>query len=128
MLDSIFCYLWGLIQSKCYYWFWVITDFNNNKKCVGARKETKDYLAHKLKYLSILDAENQRCFLFSFYDVHFFGKIMYSKASRYTASSCTDLAGARFWIGSKRIRDEQIYVVKTLSSTVFWSFCLYPMK
>ena len=23
----------------------------------------------------------------------------YSKASRYTASSCTDLAGARFWIG-----------------------------
>ena len=39
---------------------------------MGARKETKDYLAHKLKYLSILDAENQRCLLFSFYDVHFF--------------------------------------------------------
>ena len=29
--------------------------------------------------------------------------IPYSKASRYMASSCTDLAGARFWIGSKNI-------------------------
>ena len=28
---------------------------------------------------------------------------MYSKASRYLASSCTDLAGALFWIGSKKI-------------------------
>ena len=27
----------------------------------------------------------------------------YSKASRYTALSCTDLPGARFWIGSKKI-------------------------
>ena len=31
--------------------------------------------------------------------------IDYSKALRYTASSCTDLAGARFWIGSKNIWD-----------------------
>ena len=52
----------------------------------------------------------------------------YSKASRYTASSCTDLAGARFWIGSKKIWDERIYEVKTLSSTVFWSSCLHPIK
>ena len=42
-----------------------------------------------------------------------------SKASRYTASSCTDLAGARFWIGFKKTWDERIYEVKTLSSTVF---------
>ena len=53
---------------------------------------------------------------------------MYSKASRYTASSCTDLAGAHFWIGSKKIWDERIYVVKTLSSTVFWSSCFHPIK
>ena len=52
----------------------------------------------------------------------------YSKASRYTASSCTDLAGAHFWIGSKKIWDELIYEVKTLSSTVFWSSCLHPIK
>ena len=26
----------------------------------------------------------------------------YSKASRYTTTSCMDLAGARFWIGSKK--------------------------
>ena len=52
----------------------------------------------------------------------------YSKASRYTASSCTDLADARFWIGSKNIWAERIYVVKTLSSTVFWSSCLHPIK
>ena len=53
---------------------------------------------------------------------------IYSKALRYTASSCTDLAGARFWIGSKKIWDERIYEVKTLSSTVFWSSCLHPIK
>ena len=45
----------------------------------------------------------------------------YSKASRYKASSFTDLTGAHFWIGSKKIWDERIYVVKLLSSTVFWS-------
>ena len=41
------------------------------------------------------------------------------KASRYTASSSTDFAGARFWIGSKKISDERIYVVKTLGCTFF---------
>ena len=30
---------------------------------------------------------------------------MYSKASRYTASSCTDLDNVHFWIGSKNICD-----------------------
>ena len=45
--------------------------------------------------------------------------LRYSKASRYTASSCMDLAGAHFQIGSKNIWAERIYVVKTLSSTVF---------
>ena len=54
-------------------------------------------------------------------------EIEYSKAARYTASSCTDLAGARFWIRSKKIWDERIYVVKTLSSTVFWPSCLHPI-
>ena len=34
------------------------------------------------------------------------------KASRYTASSYTDLAGVCFWIGSKKIWAERIYVVK----------------
>ena len=52
----------------------------------------------------------------------------YSKASRYTASSCTDLDNARFWIGSKKNWDERIYVVKTLSSTVFWWSCLWLIK
>ena len=52
----------------------------------------------------------------------------YSKASRYTASSCTDLDNARFCIGSKKIWDARIYVVKTLSSTVFWWSCLCLIK
>ena len=51
-----------------------------------------------------------------------------SEALKYTASSCTDLADARFWIGSKNNAAERIYVVKTLSSTIFWSFCLHPIK
>ena len=38
--------------------------------------------------------------------------LWYSKASRYTALSCTDLADARFWIGSKIIWDKRIYLVK----------------
>ena len=33
----------------------------------------------------------------------------YSEASRYTASSCTDLDNARFWIGSKKIWDARIF-------------------
>ena len=49
----------------------------------------------------------------------------YSKALR--IHGCTDLAGARFWIRSKKIWDERIYEVKTLSSTVFWSSCLHPI-
>ena len=53
---------------------------------------------------------------------------IYSKASRCMATNCTDLAGAHFWNGSKQIWDEQIYAVKTLSSTVFWSSCLHPIK
>ena len=37
----------------------------------------------------------------------------YSRASRYTTSSCTDLDNVRFWIGSKKIWD-----------TRFWSILL----
>ena len=48
----------------------------------------------------------------------------YSKALRYTASSCTDLDNAHFWIGSKKNWDAWIYVVKTLSCTVYWGLCL----
>ena len=63
---------------------------------------------------------------------HYWDSLMnfltYSKASRYTALSCTDLAGARFWIGAKKIWDERIYEVETLSSTVFWSPCLHSIK
>ena len=36
---------------------------------------------------------------------HTWGPFIYSKASRYTASRCTDLDNARFWIGSKNISD-----------------------
>ena len=43
----------------------------------------------------------------------------YSKASRYMASRCTDLDNVRFLIGSNKIWDELIYVVKTLSCTFF---------
>ena len=53
---------------------------------------------------------------------------IYRKALRYTASSCTDLSGARFWMGSKKIWDEWIYEVKTLSSTIFWVLCLHSIK
>ena len=35
------------------------------------------------------------------------------------ASSCTDLAGARFWIGSRKIWDEQSYVVKPWGAQFF---------
>ena len=52
----------------------------------------------------------------------------YSKASRFTASSWTNLDNARFWIGSKKIWDAWIFVAKTLSCTVFWCFCLCLIK
>ena len=53
---------------------------------------------------------------------------MYSKASWYTASRCTELDNAHFWIGSKKIWDAQIYVVKTVICTVFWCFWLCLIK
>ena len=40
----------------------------------------------------------------------------YSMASRYT-----DLDNARFWIGSKKIWDARIYVVRALRCTNFWA-------
>ena len=45
----------------------------------------------------------------------------YSRASRYTASSCTDLDNARFWIESKKTWDARIYVVSTFRCTNFWA-------
>ena len=62
--------------------------------------------------------------IFFQFEFKLFWFIRYSKASRYTASRCTDLDNARFWIGSKKIWDERIYVVKTLSCTYFWWSCL----
>ena len=47
--------------------------------------------------------------------------LKYSKASRYTASSCTDLAGARFWIGSKNVWDARFYTFLH----VFARFCMF---
>ena len=48
--------------------------------------------------------DSSKNFLF-FNELHLlFGIFSYSKASRYTASSCTDLDNARFWIGSKNLR------------------------
>ena len=71
------------------------------------------------------EVHEKTCFItFSF----FFVEKWYSKASRYTASSCMDHAGARFWIGSKKNWNEWIYAVKTLSSMVFWPSCLHPIK
>ena len=52
----------------------------------------------------------------------------YIKASRYTALSCMDLYNACFWIGSKKIWDTQIYVVKTLSCTFLWCSCICLIK
>ena len=59
--------------------------------------------------------------------------LMYSKASRYTASSCTDLDNARFWIRSKKnwvrnlrstnFLDEQILIIFLFSSMIFPLFC-----
>ena len=36
------------------------------------------------------------------------------------------LHGHRRWV--QKIWDERIYVVKTLSSMIFWSSCLHPIK
>ena len=46
----------------------------------------------------------------------------YSKASRYTASSCTDLDHARFWIGSKKIWDTRFFDKLTWDARIFL-FC-----
>ena len=49
---------------------------------------------------------------------------VHSKALICTVFSCTGLADARFLIGSKKVWDTQIYLVKTLSYTFF--FILLP--
>ena len=38
------------------------------------------------------------------------------------------LDSARFWIGSKKIWDAQIYLVKTLSYTFYWCSCICLIK
>ena len=43
----------------------------------------------------------------------------YSKASRYTASSCTDLDSTRFWIGSKKPWDAR-FLINCYEMHVFW--------
>ena len=55
---------------------------------------------------------------------------MYSKASISLASSCTDFAGAPFWIGSKKIWAERIHVVKPWGARFFehLSFTLLSNK
>ena len=68
------------------------------------------------------------CTIFFTWKLGYYRIFVYSRALSSTASSCTDLEDARFWIGSKNIWDERIYVVKNLSSTVFWSSCFYSMK
>ena len=57
------------------------------------------------------------------HDVFFFQKSdlnEYSKASRYTASSCTDLDNARFCIGSKKQWDARFLKNCCLRCTFFW--------
>ena len=51
----------------------------------------------------------------------------YSKASRYTASSCTDLDSARFWIGSKKPWEARFFIFLSLDTRIFemhgfWKF------
>ena len=51
---------------------------------------------------------------------------MYSKASRYTASSCTDLDNTRFWIGSKNFWDARFLTIFPLAArfcTILHKFC-----
>ena len=45
--------------------------------------------------------------------------LFYSKASRYTASSCTDLDSTRFWIGSKKPWDAR-FLINCYEMHVFW--------
>ena len=49
--------------------------------------------------------------------------LYYSKASRYTASSCTDLDSARFWIGSKKTWDARFWIIFTLAARFCMIFC-----
>ena len=51
----------------------------------------------------------------------------HSKASRYTASSCMDHDNARFWIGSKKIWDAQIYLAKNLSCKFFFDVLAFAL-
>ena len=67
-------------------------------------------------------------------------ELPYIKASRYTASSCTDLAGARFWIQFKKIWDEKPWAARffdhlalTLLSNksctnLSWTSFFFPQK
>ena len=73
-----------------------------------------------------IDLSGNTCGIYKIKDIEVF--LVYSEASRYMASSCKNLTGARFWIGSKNIWAERIYVVKTLSTMVFWSSCFHPIK
>ena len=57
-----------------------------------------------------------------------FWETLHSKASSYTASNNTGLADAHYLVGSKVIWDTQIYVMKTISCTVFWWFCPHPIR
>ena len=75
---------------------------------------------HAMKTSCIIATEHK----YELNTVHLTSRILnyglnYSKALRYTASSCTDLDNARFWIGSQKIWDAQIYVMKNLSYTFF---------
>ena len=49
----------------------------------------------------------------------------YSKASRYTASSCTDLDSARFWIGSKKPWDARFLIIFTLAARFCTFYCTF---
>ena len=51
-------------------------------------------------------------------------RIGYSKASKYTASSCTDLDNARFWIGSKKFWDARFWTILPLAAR----FCMILHK
>ena len=44
------------------------------------------------------------------------------------AFSCTDLDNARFWLGSKKVLDKQIYLVKTSHCTVFFMILPLPYQ
>ena len=55
----------------------------------------------------------------SFLQICIIRSSIYSKASRYMASSCTDLDNERFWIGSKNFWDTRFLIIFNWEARIF---------